>query len=149
VGALPARSALPCSTQRSISFLSLVSLPGCLSATCGGRAFLVIGASWSEPSETKPSHVGLRPNAALAMHRSALRCDAVAKFLPFICGIKLLLGRTTGMFGTFAFLTFPFGILVGYLWRDRISKAREASYWAQRERRHEFSAAAGGSTLRR
>ena len=29
---------------------------------------------------------------------------------------------------------FPFGFLVGYLWRDRISRARRARYRAEQER---------------
>jgi hypothetical protein len=51
--------------------------------------------------------------------------------------------------GTFAWVSFPLGILIGYLWRDRISKARAARYWAERKKRHQLTAAAGGSTLRR
>jgi len=35
------------------------------------------------------------------------------------------------MFGTL--VIFPLGILIGYLWRDRISKARAARYWAERK----------------
>jgi NhaP-type Na+/H+ or K+/H+ antiporter len=30
---------------------------------------------------------------------------------------------------------FPFGVLVGYLWRDRISRARRARYRAEQEMR--------------
>jgi hypothetical protein len=37
----------------------------------------------------------------------------------------------TLMFGTL--VIFPLGILIGYLWRDRISKARAARYWAERK----------------
>jgi hypothetical protein len=53
------------------------------------------------------------------------------------------------MIGTFAWVSFPFGILIGYLWRDRISKARAARYWAGHKKRHPFGAAAGDSTVRR
>jgi NhaP-type Na+/H+ or K+/H+ antiporter len=34
-----------------------------------------------------------------------------------------------------ALIGFPFGVLVGYLWRDRISRARHARFLAERERR--------------
>jgi len=33
------------------------------------------------------------------------------------------------------FIGFPFGVLVGYLWRDRISRARRAKFRAEQERR--------------
>jgi hypothetical protein len=49
----------------------------------------------------------------------------------------------------YTLVSFPLGILVGYFWRDRISKARAARYWAERKKRHQFGAAAVGSTLRR
>jgi hypothetical protein len=53
------------------------------------------------------------------------------------------------MLGTFALVLFPLGILIGYFWRDRISKARAARYWIEHKRRYQLSAAAGRSTLRR
>ena len=31
---------------------------------------------------------------------------------------------------------FPLGVLVGYMWRDRISRARRARYLAEQERQH-------------
>jgi hypothetical protein len=65
------------------------------------------------------------------------------------CGFKLLFREDQGMIGTFAWVSFPFGILIGYLWRDRISKARAARYWAGHKKRHPFGAAAGDSTVRR
>jgi hypothetical protein len=37
---------------------------------------------------------------------------------------------------------FPIGVLVGYMWRDRISRARRARYLAERNRRHEMREAA-------
>ena len=46
-----------------------------------------------------------------------------------------------GMVGTIAFVSLLSGFLIGYLVRDRISKARAARYWAGRK--------LGGSTLRR
>jgi hypothetical protein len=30
---------------------------------------------------------------------------------------------------------FPAGVLVGYVWRDRISRDRRARYWAERKQR--------------
>ena len=30
---------------------------------------------------------------------------------------------------------FPFGVLVGYLWRDRISRVRRANFQAEQEKR--------------
>ena len=33
------------------------------------------------------------------------------------------------------FVGFPFGVAVGYLWRDRISQARRMRYLIERERR--------------
>jgi len=33
-----------------------------------------------------------------------------------------------------ALIGFPFGFLVGYLWRDRISRARRARFRAEQER---------------
>jgi hypothetical protein len=30
---------------------------------------------------------------------------------------------------------FPFGFLAGYLWRDRVSRARRAKFQAEQERR--------------
>jgi hypothetical protein len=53
------------------------------------------------------------------------------------------------MLGTFALVLFPLGILIGYFWRDRISKARAARYWIEHKRRYQLNAAAGRSTLRR
>ena len=32
-------------------------------------------------------------------------------------------------------VTFTLGVLIGYLWRDYVSRARRARYWADRERR--------------
>jgi hypothetical protein len=34
-----------------------------------------------------------------------------------------------------ALIGFPFGFLVGYFWRDRISRARRARYRAEQEMR--------------
>jgi hypothetical protein len=34
-----------------------------------------------------------------------------------------------------ALIGFPFGVLVGYLWRDRISRARRARHRAEQEMR--------------
>ena len=53
------------------------------------------------------------------------------------------------MFGPFALVGFPLGILVGYFWRDRISKARAARYWIEHKKRYQLRAAAGRSTPRR
>jgi hypothetical protein len=36
------------------------------------------------------------------------------------------------MFGILVF--FPLGVLIGYFWRDRISKARATRYWAERKK---------------
>jgi hypothetical protein len=53
------------------------------------------------------------------------------------------------MFETFCLLGFPLGILIGFFWRDRISKARAARYWTEHKKRRPLGAAAGGSTARR
>jgi hypothetical protein len=34
-----------------------------------------------------------------------------------------------------AFISFPFGVCVGYLWRDRISRTRRERFLAERKRR--------------
>lgn len=40
--------------------------------------------------------------------------------------------------GALALVIFPFGVLIGYLWRDRISRARQARYWADHKRREQL-----------
>jgi hypothetical protein len=46
------------------------------------------------------------------------------------------------MMGAFALLSFPFGVLIGYLWRDRISHARRARQVTKLQSRPEPEGAA-------
>jgi hypothetical protein len=57
--------------------------------------------------------------------------------------LKLAAGRTAAnrcatmfdlMIDAILIFGFPLGVLAGYMWRDRISRARRARYLAERER---------------
>ena len=39
-----------------------------------------------------------------------------------------------------ALITFPIGVWVGYLWRDRISRERRARHWVERWERERWVA---------
>jgi hypothetical protein len=46
-----------------------------------------------------------------------------------------------GMFesgGAFALVSFSFGVLIGYLCRDYVSRARRARYWLERKNRDQL-----------
>jgi hypothetical protein len=45
------------------------------------------------------------------------------------------LGRSSPMVAMFSLVSFSLGILVGYTWRERISRARRAKYSAERRLR--------------
>jgi hypothetical protein len=45
-----------------------------------------------------------------------------------------MLGAAVGIIG------FSFGVLVGYVWRDRISRQRRARYLAERLKREQWAA---------